>query len=334
MKIAFFEVQDEEKEVFRKVFREHELFFSRERLNLENVEKVKDYEAVSIFIYSNINSSLLDKMSKLRYLVTRSMGFDHIDLVACKSRNIAVSNTPHYGDNSVAEHVFGIILSISRNIHKAYVRTLKDDHSIEGLEGFDLKGKTIGVVGVGRIGRKVIQIAKGFEMKVLACDHHKDRKFAKEHGFRYASFNEVIKNSDIVTLHVPYCKENYHLINDKTLKRFKKNSILINTSRGAVVDTRALMNALNKKHLLAAGLDVIEGEELIKEEKELLHHKKLNVEKMKKIALDHKILYDERVVFTPHIAFYSKEAMERIISSTIENIHAFIKNKRINIIGD
>jgi len=335
MKIAFFEAQDEEKEFFKSSLKKQKVTFFNERLTEKNISKAKDYECISVFVYSKINHEILDKLPNLKFIVTRSMGFDHIDLNECAKRGIKVANAPHYGDNSVAEHTFGLILSLSRNIHKAYVRTLQDNHSIDGLEGFDLKGKTIGVIGAGRIGSQVIKIANAFGMKVIVTDHHKDIKFARQLGFKYVNLDNLLKNSDIITLHVPYVKENHHLINANKLNIIKKDAILINTSRGAIVDTKALFNALKSEKLAGVGIDVIEGEELIKEEKELIHsHKKLDLKKMKQIALDHKILFNEKVVFTPHIAFYTREAVKRIMESTIDDIKGFINKRYVNLIGN
>ncbi len=333
MKIAFFEIHDWEIDELKKALKGHDLKFFPEALTLENVNQVRDSDIVSIFIYSKINSDVLSKIPNLKYITTRSMGFDHIDLKACNKKGIKVSNTPHYGDNSVAEHAFGLMLSLSRNIHKAYIRNLNENHSIEGLQGFDLKGKTLGVLGVGRIGSKVIQIAKGFEMNVIASDYHHDNRFAKKLGFRYVSMPALLKSSDIVTIHVPYFPENHHLINRKTISLMKKSAFLINTSRGAIVDTSALMDALKNGKIAGAGIDVIEGEELIKEEKELLHEpRRLNIRKIHQLALDHRIIKNEKVVFTPHIAFYSKEAVQRILDITIENITSFTKKRPINLV--
>lgn len=333
MRIAFFEIQKWEKEKLEKSLKGHKLKFFPDFLTEKNINKIKDCEIISVFIYSKIGREFLEKLPNLKYIVTRSMGFDHIDIETCNKLKIKVLNTPHYGDNSVAEHTFGLILSLTRNIHKAYLRNLNENHAIEGLKGIDLKGKTLGVVGVGRIGSKVVKIARGFEMEVIATDSHPDKSFAKNLGFRYVPLKELLKKSDIISLHVPYKKENHHLINKKTLAMMKKDALLINTSRGQIVNTPDLMNALKKGKLGGAGLDVIEGEELIKEEKEFLHtHKKLDLKKIHQLALDHDIIKNEKVVFTPHIAFYSEEAIQRILEITIQDIKSCAENKPINLI--
>jgi len=285
-----------------------------------------------VFVYSKINKEVLDKLPNLKFITTRSMGFDHIDLCECKKRGIKVSTAPHYGDNSVAEHTMGLILSISRNIHKAYLRTVNKNYSIEGLKGFDLKGKTLGVIGTGRIGSHVVRMASGFEMNILAYDCRQNKEL--KGMCKYVSMDKLLKDSDIITLHVPYCPENHHLIGSNEFGKMKRGAIVINTSRGPIVNTKTMLSALKSGKIGGAGIDVLEGEELIKEEKELLHDvKKLDLKKMRQLALDHELLNDEKVVFTPHIAFYSQEAVMRILEVTIENLIAFGKNKPINIIG-
>ena len=184
----------------------------------------------------------------------------------------------------------------------------------------------MGVIGAGRIGKHVIRIARGFEMNVLVYDRHPDILFAKQIGFEYVKIEDVLKKSDIVTLHIPYFKENYHFINKKRIGLMKKGVILINTARGAIIDTSALVEALDNGKVAGAGLDVIEGENLIKEEREFLQGGKTRKE-LELLAKDHELFRRENVVFTPHIAFYSKEALDRIIDKTIENIKVFEKGK-------
>ncbi|MDP1695582.1 MAG: NAD(P)-dependent oxidoreductase [archaeon] len=333
MRIAFFEIHDWEKEILKKEFKSHDLEFYSKPLSENNLNEVKDCDIISVFIYSKITPQIIKRLPNLKLIITRSMGTDHLDLKACKNHKVLVCNTPHYGDNSVAEHTFALILSISRNIHKAYLRTMKKNYSIEGLKGFDLKGKTLGVLGVGRIGTNVIKIARGFGMNVLANDHHLDNKFAKQYSFKYTTLNDVLKNADILTLHVPYIPKNYHLIDMSAFKKMKKGAVLINTSRGPIIDTKAMLFALETKMLSAVGLDVLEGEELIKEEKEFLHDSKnINIQKMQQLAIDHELLENENVVFTPHIAFFSQEAVMRILEVTIETIKSFLKKKPINLV--
>jgi len=307
------------------------LKFFAETLNMENVSEIKDFDVVSVFVYSKVDAHIIESLSDLKLIATRSTGFDHIDLEACKEKKITVSNVPSYGENTVAEHTFALILSLSRNIYKAYTRSLRHDFTIEGLKGFDLKDKTLGVIGAGRIGLHVIRIAKGFGMNVLAYDVNRNNLLSEVLGFEYVSLEELLSKSDVITLHVPYNRFTHHLINKDRVKLMKKGAILINTSRGAVVDTEALIEALNNGILAGAGLDVLEGEELIKEEKQLLYDQE-KLEVLSNLVKGHILLSKENVVFTPHIAFYSQEALERILEVTAQNIIAFSSEKPQNIV--
>ena len=326
MKIGLFEVEGWERHFFRKLLKGHSLTFFKEPLTEKNVSIAKGFDSVSVFIYSKLNGVVLKQLHKLKMITTRSTGFDHIDVGECKKRKIVLCNVPSYGENTVAEHTFALILTLSRKIHEAHMRRMSNNYTIEGLKGFDLKGRTIGIVGLGKIGKHVARIANGFEMKLLACDRHPDAALAKTLGITYTTFNELLKKSDIITLHVPSTKENYHLINKRNVKTIKRGALFINTARGELVDTEALIWALDKKILAGVGLDVLEGEELIKEEKQLLYDEKKH-KQIHQLAEDHMLLARDNVVFTPHIAFYSKEALERIIEKTAESINGFAKDK-------
>lgn len=331
MKIAFFEVQPWKQEFLTKQLPGHELTFFEEPLSIENVDKIKDCEAISIFIYSKVSKEILDLLPNLKFVATQSTGFDHIDLAVCKQRGISVSNVPHYGENTVAEHTFALILALSRNVHKSYVRTLQGNFSIEGLMGFDLQGKTLGIIGTGHIGLHVIRIAKGFGMHVVAYDVKQDPFLAEVLRFRYAPLEEVMSSSDIVSLHLPYSEKTHHIIDEKMLSKVKDGTLLINTSRGGLIDGDALLKALDSKKIGGAALDVLEGEELILDEKQLLYYKQENA-KLEELAKNHILLKRDNVVFTPHIAFYSQEALERILSTTAENMLDFAKGEKTNSI--
>jgi D-lactate dehydrogenase len=330
MKIAFFEVKDWEEEYLKKRLDNHLLNFSSEKLSLENARQIKDTDAVSVFIYSKIDEQLIREIPNLKLITTRSTGFDHIDIEACKNQGIMVCNVPSYGENTVAEHTFALILSLSRRLFIA-CRRFNDSFSIEGLMGFDLKGKTIGVIGAGQIGLHVIRIGKGFGMNVLAYDARRNKILSEVLGFEYTSLDDLLARSDVITLHIPYNKGTHHLMNRDKFKLVKKGAILINTARGSIVDNEALIEALDQKVLSGAGLDVFEGEELIKEEKQLVHDPK-NIEDLANIVKDHVLLSKGNVVFTPHIAFYSKEAMERILETTVENVAAFVSGHPENVV--
>ena len=331
MKIGFFEIKDWEKKILKRRLKNFSLEFYPFALEESNWKIAKKFNVISVFIYSRINKEVISSLPSLKLITPRSTGFDHIDLKEAKKRKISVCNVPFYGENTVAEHTFALILSLSRNVHKSYLRTLRGDFSIEGLKGFDLKDKTLGVIGAGHIGLHVIRIAKGFGMRVLAFDVHQNKFLAEVLGFRYVSLEHLLKNSHIITLHVPYNKFTHHLINRENINLIKKGAILINTSRGAVVDTEALIEALDKKILSGVGLDVLEGEELIKEEKQLLYDKK-KLEVLANLVKGHILLSRDNVVFTPHIGFYSQEALERILETTVGNIFRFLEGRPQNVV--
>jgi len=331
-KIALFELEPWEKEYFSKNLKDFDTKFIDDNLNENNVSQIKGTEILGVFIYSTINKKILAKLPNLRLIVTLSTGFDHIDIKECKKRNITVCNVPHYGENTVAEHSFALILNLTRMIHKAYERTIKGDFSIEGLRGIDLQGKIIGVIGTGSIGQHVIRIAKGFDMNVIAYDVFKNKKLAKKLWFRYVNLNYLFKNSDIITLHVPYNKSTHHLINKSTISKMKKGVLMINTARGGIIDTEALLEGLQSGKIGGAGLDVLEEECLIKEEKQILSKHFLKECDLKTVLQDHMLLRQPNVIITPHNAFNSWEALHRILDTTISNIKSFLKKKPINVV--
>jgi D-lactate dehydrogenase len=331
VKIAFFEVQDWEEPFLKKRFKGYEVKLFKETLDEKKAGKVKDFDVISVFIYSKLSEDLLSKLGNVRLVATRSTGFDHIDLEACRKRGIMVCNVPVYSENTVAEHAFALILSLSRMIHDSYERTRQGDFTCQGVQGFDLKGKILGVLGTGRIGVKMIEIAKGFEMEVLAYDKYPNRKMEEKLGFQYADAGSLLRKSDIVTLHLPLNEETHHFLNKDKIGIMKKGALVINTARGGLVDTEALTEALVNGNLGGAGLDVLEEERLIQEEAQLLLD---NVprERLATMLRAHILLRLKNVIVTPHCAFNSRESLQRLVNTTIENIRAFIGGKPQNIV--
>lgn len=329
MKIAFFEASVSDQTFLTPLLQGHEVSFFSEPLTEKNVSDAVEYEVVSVFIYSTVNSAVLEQLKNTRCIATRSTGFDHIDIPLCEEKGIVVVNVPYYGENTVAEHTFALILALSRNVHKSYARGLKENFSIDGLIGFDLKNKTLGVIGTGHIGLHVIRIAKGFGMHVLAFDIHHDTFLSEILHFNYAPFDEVLSASDIITIHTPYNEHTHHLINSENIQKIKKGALLINTARGGLVENEALIKALDDKILSGAGLDVLEGEEYIKEEQQCLHED-CTPSRAHQIEQNKNLLGRDNVVFTPHIGFYSEEALERILETTAENIVQFALGRREN----
>lgn len=323
MTIAIFDLKSWEKTLFTSHLKKHRVLYFSKPIQEVNLKKLKDVEVLSCFVNSRVSKQALQQLPSLKLIATRSTGFDHIDNEETKKRKITVLNVPTYGENTVAEHAFGLILTLSRNIHHSYLRTLKNDFSIDGLMGFDLCGKTIGVIGCGKIGSHLIRMAKGFEMNVIAYDPYKNKKLAKELDFKYVTLQQLLKKSDIISLHVPLCTETKHLINKKNIKDIKPGALLINTARGGLVETNALITALDKGILKGAGLDVLEEEQIIMEDKHLLRHNTKDYTRFQSIVKNHKLLKRPNVIFTPHIAFFSQEAVDRITKTTIENILRF-----------
>ncbi len=325
MKIALFDAKHWDKEHLASLFQSHELVMRDYSLQEEDLSSVRDAEALIVFISSKVTREVLEQFPNLKLVATMSTGFDHVDLQACGERGVTVCNVPFYGENTVAEHAFALLLAIARKIPQAVQRVREENFSVEGLEGFDLAGKTIGVIGTGHIGIHAVKIAKGFGMNVLAFDVYPREDAARELGFRYASMDELLSSSDVITLHVPYNKHTHHLLDRDAFSKVKRGAVLINTSRGGVVDTKALLWALDSGVLKAAGLDVLEGEHLIgkrassEEERELLE-------------LNEKLLEMENVLITPHNAFNTREALARIEKATFENVEAFLKGSPVNVV--
>jgi D-lactate dehydrogenase len=329
MKIGFFELERWEEEYIKKNLKGHKLTFEKSPLSEKNVKKYSNLDVVVCFIYSEINEKVIGEMKNLKFIATMSTGFEHIDLKACGKRGIKAANVPYYGENTVAEHTFGLILALVRHMHKAIDETKEDKFSIKGLIGIDLAGKTLGVIGPVRIGQHVIKIANGFEMKVIAYSPHEDKKLAKALNFKYVSLNELLKKSDIITIHAPLNDSTFHMISMKNVKTIKKGAYLINSARGAIVDTTALLYALDNGILAGAGLDVLEGEDNIRDERALLKGE-IKRDEMEILIENHALLKERNVIITPHIAFYTKEALMRIVDTTLDNIRGFLKKRLRN----
>ncbi len=314
--VAWFDAEEWEKDYLEKLEYGFEAEFFDEKLTKENTEKLREeFDAVSVFVSSELDAETLRNLD-VDTIACRSTGFDHVDIDTAEEEGIKVCNVPEYGSNTVAEHTFGLILTLSRRIKEAAEKVEQGEFSHEGLKGFDLEGKTLGVIGTGSIGQEVIRIAEGFNMNIVASDPYPDKKLESEMPFMYVSRKDLLEISDIVTLHCPLMDENRHMISEKEFE-IMNGSILVNTSRGGLVDTEALLKALNNGNISRAGLDVLEEEGFIQEDIELLGSSELDPEK---VMEDHILMQRDDVVVTPHNAFNSKEALERIVRKTVENL--------------
>ncbi|MDP2651950.1 MAG: NAD(P)-dependent oxidoreductase, partial [bacterium] len=291
-------------------------------------------EALCTFVESPIGETEIARFPSLKLIATRSTGFDHIDLKATAARSIAVANVPFYGENTVAEFAFALLLALSRRVIDADERVRETGaFSHEGLRGFDLAGKTLGVVGCGHIGVHMIKMANGFGMKVLGFDVHQDPALAQKLNFTYASLDDLLAQSDIITIHVPYNEHTHHLINKENIMKMKKGAYLINTARGAVVETEALVEALKSGIIAGAGLDVLEEEGDMNDELALFANPHPREAELKTVLENHYLIDHPRVIVTPHTAFNTTEAVERILDTTIENIRAFSSGSPTNLVS-
>ncbi|OIO55164.1 hypothetical protein AUJ46_01805 [Candidatus Peregrinibacteria bacterium CG1_02_54_53] len=297
--ITFLEVDPEDAVLVKSIF--SDALILKEPLAGEGVmEQCADAEILSCFIYSKITNDTLAQLPKLKLLITRSVGFDHIDLEACKARKIVVCHVPDYGSHVIAEHVFALLLSTMRHITEGEKRVEGGTFDYHGLKGMTLRGKTIGIVGTGKIGRRVAQAAHGFGMRIIAFDRCRTLELSDLLGLEYVSLEELLKQSDIITLHLPAIPEAEHMINDAAIARMKQGVILVNTARGSLIDSKALLRGLKGGKIRYALLDVLEHEKNFAENKELIDH--------------------PNVVTTPHIGFYADDSVTSIFTDCFETI--------------
>lgn len=334
-KIYFFNIHQEEADILSKIKTNLRFQVVRNPLTAQSAKKYRQAEAVSVFINNKIDRQILDKLPNLKFIATRSTGFDHIDLAECRQRGIIVVNVPDYGQNTVAEFTFALILALSRKVYLAYEQVRELNFDTKRLGGFDLRGKTLGIIGLGHIGQYVAKIANGFEMKVVAYTRRPDSQVAKKLNVNLLrSLKGLLRQSDIITLHLPYNPQTHHLINKENIRFIKQGALLINTARGGLIDTEALLKALNKKILAGAALDVLEEEGLMGDEDKLFFNRQQTPFKFKTVAENYYLIERDDVIVTPHIAFKTTEAIERILKTTLANIEMFYKGKLQNLVKD
>ena len=327
MKVYFFGVEDWEKLHIERKLKEKsvsgEFFFFKEALDINNVDKAKDADIISVFIYSKLTPEVIDRIPHLKLIITRSSGYDHIDVEYALKKGIKVAYIPGYGNNTVAEYTFTLILALARKMKPMIENSSKGIFTREGLMGIDIMGKTIGIVGTGKIGSHVARIAYGFGMKILAYDRSKNSELIEKYNVEYVGLEELLSRSDIVTVHLPYNRATHFLINRFNIKLMKLDAMLINTSRGEVVELDAIVEALKEGRLAGGvGLDTIETE--ITVEEELMKKTGLRALKLKKAAEAKYLLSQANVIVSPHVAYYTKDASERILDMTVDNIHKFM----------
>lgn len=298
-KIVFLEVDAEDQKRIQEHFPEATIV-ANALSGKELIEACKDVEVISCFIHTHFSKDIIDHLPSLQLLCTRSVGYDHLDIAACAQRGITVCNVPDYGSHVIAEHVFALLLSTLRHIHEGEKRMEGGIFDYHGLRGMALRDKTIGIIGTGKIGRAVAQIAHGFGMHILATDQCRTLEIVEKFGVRYVTLDVLLSTCDIITLHIPGTKETAHIINASAFMQMKKGAILVNTARGSLIDSIALLDALKSGTIAYALLDVLEHEQNFEENKELIVH--------------------PNVVTTPHIAFYADDSMRNMYIDCFQSI--------------
>ncbi len=327
-KIIYFDVEEYEKEFLIKS-NEGKFDYRLIESPLNNLLKIEDdlknAEIISVFTTSRVTKEVLEKFPNLNLIALRSVGFNHIDLDYCNDHNIVVENTPNYGNKSVAEFAIGLMLDVCRKITNAYAKYKEMQIFPQCLVGEELGGKTVGVIGLGAIGSEFARLAHGLDMNILGYDLYQNEELIKKYNVKYTNFDELLAESDFISLHTPLTKENYHMFDEAAFKKMKSSAILINTARGELIDTQALYNALSQKSIKGAGLDVLESEETISDPDYLVDINRLNKFTLKQTILNTRLLQLDNVIITPHIAYNTTEAINRILQTTMNNINSFIE---------
>jgi D-lactate dehydrogenase len=321
-KIAFFDTKSYDKTFFLEKNQQYgfEIKFYKSHLNKDNAILAKGADVVCIFVNAEVDANVIDILVEngVKLIALRCAGYNNVDLKAAKNR-IKVVRVPAYSPHSIAEYTLALMLTLNRKIHRAYNRTREGNFALEGLMGFEMIGKTAGIIGTGKIGKIVAQILKSMGINVLAYDLYPDMEFAEKNGIRYASLDELYQNSDIISLHCPLTKETEYLINEDSIAKMKEGVMIINTGRGKLINTKDLIDGLKDKKIGSAGLDVYE------EESDYFY------EDHSDIVIDDDILARlltfNNVIVTSHQAFFTKEALSEIARITLQNIQDFFDGK-------
>lgn len=327
--IAFYDTRSYDKEAFIKEnekigsngFENFEIEFFDFKLNEKTALSSKGYDAVCIFVNDIANSAVISilKQCGVKIILLRCAGFNNVDLTAAEKNNVAVMRVPAYSPHAVAEHAAALLLSLTRHIPQAYLRTKTVNFNIEGLTGRDLFGLTAGIFGTGKIGKCMAEILSGFGMNIICYDPHSDAKWAQKKGFTYVDLNSIFRESDVLSFHCPLTDENHHIVNNNNLKLMKNDAVIINTSRGALIDTKALVYALKHKQIGGAALDVYE-------EESAFFFKDCSAEIITDDVLA-RLLTFPNVLITGHQAFLTTTALSNIAEVTLNNLKTFLEGK-------
>jgi D-lactate dehydrogenase len=320
MKIAFFSTQSYDKEYFTHYNTHHELVFFEAQLNEKTVALAEGCTVICVFVNDVLNATVIRLLaaSGIQLIAMRSAGYNNVDLAAAKTHHIKVVRVPAYSPYAVAEHAVALILTLNRKTHKAYNRVREGNFSLEKLTGFDLYGKTVGVIGTGKIGQVFCDIMKGFGCRVLAFDLIANRELEAK-GIEYLSLVQLLPQCDIISLHCPLTEQTRHIINSDTIKFMKPGVMLINTSRGALIDTQAVIHALKTGHIRYLGIDVYE-----QEEKLFFHNLSEEIIQDDDIM---RLMSFPNVLITSHQGFFTDEALSQIAQTTLQNVDEFEAGK-------
>lgn len=319
MKVAFYDAKPYDLEFFTEAARVTGLAteFHSVRLSTKTVPSLNGSDAVCVFVNDVIDRPCLEALasSGVRILALRCAGFNHVDLAAAAEHNIRVCRVPAYSPYAVAEHTVALLLTLNRKIHLAHARVRDHNFSLDGLVGFDLHGKTAGIIGTGKIGRITAEILRGFGMNVLACDPEPDPEWAAANRVHYVTLEGLLTRSDVISLHAPLTGETKYLINQETLRLMKESVFLINTSRGKLIETSALIDALKQRKIAGVALDVYEVEEGV-----FFEDFSQSILQDDELA---RLISFPNVLVTSHQAFLTREALAEIARVTMENLSRF-----------
>ena len=315
IKIAFFSTKEYDKKIFDKYNKKYnyEITYLDSQLNSETAPLAKGYDVVCVFVNDVVDKETIKilKENNVKLIALRCAGFNNVNVKAL-DENIKAVRVPAYSPNAVAEHATALLLEINRKIYKAYQRTKKYNFTLNGLLGFDIYGKTVGVMGTGKIGKVFCKIMKGFGANVIAYDVYEDKEAEEQIGFKYVTLDTLLAKSDIISIHCPLTKENEDIINDETINKMKKGVIIINTSRGKLVDSASLIKGLENGKISGAGLDVYD-----EESEYFLNDMSMEYKRDQNLSV---LLSMPNVIITSHQAFFTREALNKIAQDTCQNI--------------
>lgn len=324
MKVVFFDVEHYEEEYLHKQSGGRYILVKDALNDLSPLNpEYADADVISVFTTSRVNAKVLKQFKNLKLIALRSVGFNHVDMQYCRENHIVVENSPNYGNQSVAEFALALLMDVLRKVTMSYLGYKDAKVHPSCLMGLELYGKTMGIVGLGAIGSTFAKISHGLGMKILGYDKNEKENLKRDLNVVYTDFDTLVRKSDFISIHAPLTQENYHMFDEDCFKKMKNNAILINTGRGELIDSSALFNALVNKKILGAGLDVLENEQTITDVDYMLGINRLDKLTLEQTIINSRLFQLDNVILTPHIAYNTKEAVERILSTTVNNIKQF-----------